>query len=77
MDLPADGMVNFFLDNVVAGGQGEYSSGDISLIRLYDAALTEVPPPPPPSIPEPGNVALMLGGLALVASLARRRARSR
>ena len=72
MDLPADGMVNFFLDNVVAGGQGEYSSGDIALIRLYDSALTAVPPPP--AVPEPGNVALLLGGLALVASLARRRA---
>ena len=72
MNLPADGMVNFFLDNVVAGGQGEFSSGDIALILLYDAALTAVPPPPS-AVPEPANVALMLGGLALVASLARRR----
>ncbi len=72
MNLPADGMVNFFLDNVIAGGQGEYSSGDIALIRLYDSALTAVPPPPL-AVPEPANVALMLGGLALVASLARRR----
>jgi len=71
MNLPADGMVNFFLDNVVGGGQGEYSSGDIARIRLYDAALSAVPPPP--AVPEPGNVVLMLGGLALVVSLARRR----
>ncbi len=77
MNLPADGLVNFFLDNVVAGGQGEYSSGDISLIRLYDAALDAVPPPPPPAVPEPANVALMLGGLALLGSLARRRAGGR
>ena len=50
MDLPADGMVNFFLDNVVGGGQEEWSLADISLIRLYNAALTDVPPPPPPPI---------------------------
>ena len=70
MDLPADGMVNFFLDNVVGGGQGEFSSGDIALIRLYDSALTSVPPPP---VPEPGNLGLMLAGLAVVTVAARRR----
>jgi hypothetical protein len=68
MDLPANGVVNFFLDNVVGGGQGEFSSGDIALIRLYDSALTAVPPP----VPEPGNLALMLAGLAFAAAAARR-----
>lgn len=80
MDLPSDGKVNFFLDNVIAGGQGEFSSGDIALIRLYNAALTDVPPPPtdvsPPvaSIPEPSTYALMLAGLLGVTTAVRRRA---
>lgn len=34
-------LVHFFLDNVVAGGQGEYSSGRVALIRLYDGALSD------------------------------------
>jgi hypothetical protein len=68
----------FFLDNLMGGGQGEWSAGDISQIRLYNAALSAVPPPTPPvvaSVPEPGTYAMMLMGLGVVAFLARRRAR--
>jgi hypothetical protein len=71
-------VVYFFLDNLMGGGQGEWSAGDISQIRLYNAALSAVPPPTPPvvaSVPEPGTYAMMLMGLGVVGFLARRRAR--
>jgi len=69
MDIDASGRMNFFLDNVVAGGQGEYSSGSVALIRIYDSALTA----PPPPIPEPATWALLACGLGLVAARARSR----
>jgi len=34
-------LMNFFLDNVVGSGQGEYSSGKVALIKLYTGALTD------------------------------------
>lgn len=70
MNVDANGRMNFFLDNVVAGGQHEYSSGSVSLIRIYDSALTA----PPPPVPEPGTWALLAAGLAVVGGAARRRA---
>lgn len=70
MNVDANGRMNFFLDNVVAGGQGEYSSGSIAQIRIYDSALTA----PPPPVPEPGTWAMMAAGLALVVAGTRRRA---
>jgi len=33
-------IVNLFLDNLVGGGQGEYSNGSIALFKLYNGALT-------------------------------------
>ena len=33
-------LLNFFLDNVTGGGQGEFTDGRIALIRLHDGALT-------------------------------------
>ena len=62
MDIDANNNINFFLDNVVGGGQGEYSSGSIASVRLYDAALAG--PPPVSDVPEPGSAALMLLGFA-------------
>jgi sugar lactone lactonase YvrE len=37
---PANPLLHFFLDNIAAGGQGEYSSGKIATLRLYDIPLT-------------------------------------
>lgn len=38
-DNPAQ-LMGFFLDNVANGGQGEWSSGSVALIRLWDGVLT-------------------------------------
>ncbi len=69
MNIDASNTVNFFLDNVVAGGQGEYSSGSIALIRFYDVAIADNIP----TVPEPGTYALLFAGLGVVGWAARRR----
>ena len=66
-------IMTFFLDNVVAGGQGEYSSGSIAQIKLYNAALGATEIPPVPSVPEPQTYALMLAGVGALLVAARRR----
>lgn len=68
MNVGSHGLMHFFLDDNAV--PGEYSSGSIALIRIWDTAL-DAPPPP---IPEPGTWALMAAGMALVAGAARRRA---
>lgn len=44
LDLDPSGnpaqLIGFFLDNVAGGGQGEWSSGSVALIRLWDGVLT-------------------------------------
>lgn len=75
MAVDSNNLINFFLDNVVAGGQNEYSSGSVAKIAIYDEALgaTSIPPPPVAGIPEPGTYALMFAGLGVIAAVARRR----
>ena len=73
MNVDSNNLMNFFLDNVVAGGQNEYSSGSIAALRLYDVALGDADIPPVPGVPEPETYALMLAGLGAVAAIARRR----
>ena len=69
MNLDSSRTMNFFLDNVVAGGQAEYSSGNIALIRLYNEALTAVPPP----VPEPATLTMLLAGLGVLSATGARR----
>ena len=62
-------VVNLFLDNVVAGGQGEWSSGNIARAQFYDGAFS-------PGVPEPAAWGLMLVGFGLVGGAMRRRRQS-
>ena len=77
LDIATD-TLGFFLDNVVAGGQGEWSSGNVALIKVFDTALTadqvaaETADPFQGTVaPEPGTWMLMLGGAAAVAAFKR------
>lgn len=77
-------LINFFLDNTVGGGQGEYSSGQIASARLYNQVLSAadvtnlfnnpfvVPNPTP--VPEPADSVglLSLGFLGAVSTLLRK-----
>ena len=75
-------LLNFFIDNVVAGGQGEWSSGSIARLALFDGALTAdeirtnfdtpIPPTTTVPVPEPGSVLLLAGATSLMV-LRRRR----
>jgi MYXO-CTERM domain-containing protein len=69
MNIDASNNINFFLDNVIAGGQAEYSSGSLSLVRLYNEAL----PTPPPPVPEASTSAMWAAGMAVLGMLALRR----
>jgi hypothetical protein len=79
----ATNTLGFFLDNVVGGGQGEWSAGNIALIKVFDTALTpsqvaaETADPfqdTTTTTPEPGTWMLLVGGAAGVAILKRRNA---
>ena len=76
----ATNTLGFFLDNLVGGGQGEWSSGDIALIKVFNTALTAdqvaaetADPFSGVNTPEPGALLLLCGGLAGLAFRARRR----
>jgi hypothetical protein len=63
--------LNFFLDNVAGGGQGEWSSGNVALIKVFDNALTAqqvqdetADPFQGTTTPEPATWALFAAGAA-------------
>lgn len=60
-----DRLIHFFADNLISGGQGEFSDGRVAMIRLYDFELSgdQVGQLESP-VPEPGS--LLLVGLALM-----------
>lgn len=76
--------LTFFADNVAGGGQGEWSSGSIAALRLYDGVLTaqEIASlngdpfvPETSAVPEPASWAMMIGGFGLIGAALRRRER--
>jgi hypothetical protein len=72
-----DRLLGFFIDNVAAGGQGEWSSGQVGLIRLWDGVLTPAEAQTlanNPFVPEPASVAVV--GLIGAAAMLRRRPRA-
>lgn len=74
MNIDSNNLMNFFLDNVVGSGQGEYSSGSVAKISLYNVALSDQNIPPIP-VPEPATYALLLSGLGVIGAAVRRRQR--
>ncbi len=63
-------LINFYLDNVIGGGIGEYTDASTALIELYNsalsagdvAALSGNPFPTGSAVPEPGAIALLTAG---------------
>ena len=78
----AGNLMNFFLDNTVGGGIGEYSSGKVALISLYSGALTAsdvaniAQNPFVPAVPEPEEYMMMLLGFGMVGWQVRRKQRN-
>lgn len=66
--------MSFFLDNVAAGGQGEFSDGNIAQLQLLDGVLTDAEAlqiSQNPLVPEPTGLAL-LGFATLALAVPRR-----
>jgi hypothetical protein len=69
-------LMGFFIDNVAAGGQGEWSSGQVGLIRLWDGVLTPQEAQTlatNPFVPEPSAIAVV--AFIGIGALSRRRNR--
>ncbi len=70
-----DNVMNFFLDNVVAGGQGEWSSGQVAEIALYNGVLSDSEVSRISAVPLPGALPMFAAAVAGVAGIAARRRR--
>jgi hypothetical protein len=78
----ATNTLGFFLDNTAAGGQNEWSSGNVALIKIFDTVLTpgdvaaETADPfqgtTTSGTPEPGSWLLVLSGVAGAVIMKRR-----
>lgn len=74
------GSLTFFADNMLGGGQGEWSSGSIAALRIYNGVLdareiTELNKVPFVSnaVPEPATWAMMIAGFGCVGGALRKR----
>lgn len=70
-----DNVMNFFLDNVVAGGQGEWSSGQVANIALYNGVLSDSEVARISAVPLPGALPMFAAAIAGIAGVATRRRR--
>lgn len=78
MDLSTH-YLNFFLDNLAGGGIGEWSSGEVSLIKLFNTALTPTQvanetadPFSGTGVPEPSTWLLIVGSGSVLAAFKRK-----
>lgn len=80
-------LVGLFVDNVVAGGQGEWSKADIAVANFYDGVMTQsqvdafntnptAPPPAPGGVPEPSAWTMLIAGFGAAGAMLRRRRRA-
>lgn len=77
------GKLTFFADNILDGGQGEWSSGSIAALRIYNgvlgandiAELNKIPFVNN-AVPEPATWAMLISGFGLVGGMMRRRRRA-
>jgi hypothetical protein len=75
------GRLTFFADNNAGGGQGEWSSGSIAALRIYNGVLSAAEiaelnkVPFVAGVPEPATWGMMILGFGLVGGAIRRRQR--
>ena len=76
------GTLTLFADNLAGGGTGEWSSGSIAALRVYNGVLSGAEiaelnkiPFVSNGVPEPATWAMLIAGFGLIGGMARRRRR--